>query len=584
MEEPRPPPPPQVAQSPQEEDVQLLSPGTDMLQELQQEVATLYRINHSLYKENKVLKKSVTVLSSETSMQKKELDRLLQDLASLQNTLESRLQEAARAMEMVAEERDQLSRELKDVLESTVAIRKELERVQKSQQQTRHEFEEYRRSTEKKTAEREAETRELREQMRTLMEDAAMTRTLLPSSTRTTIEKSAVSSTQMNATSSLNPTPNPTETHGSLDAIDDGNKMLPLFFSVKTLVNENAQLRAELNQIRGRNGESPLMPPLQRPSAIDMGACCSTIVDPKTPTPGTESDLVEPIKHKDGVSLLSSPPVLVTQPQPAAQPTAAGSAEGGSLKEPPTTKSEQTRNRPLVVMVLGGPGSGKGTVCDRLVAEYGFIHLSAGDLLREEVRDRGDSDLAVQIKEHMKNGTLVPSTVILPLLRNKILPSNDNEELPTTASTSRKVFLVDGFPRAVDQAELFEKEVSDPTLVIFLDCDEETMVKRLRKRGETSGRVDDNEEVVFLSSIHDVLIVNGPVIVARLSKIQKSFCFAQTIKKRFVTFQNESLPVLDHYKAKNLSAVIDAKGSPDEVFRDVKSVVDQILIDSVGAQ
>ena len=123
-----------------------------------------------------------------------------------------------------------------------------------------------------------------------------------------------------------------------------------------------------------------------------------------------------------------------------------------------------------------------------MVADYKFVHLSAGDLLREEVQQRPDSDLSKAINEHMKEGSLVPATVIVPLLKNKI------EEKKAEATG----FLIDGFPREVTQAELFETEIGVPAHILFCDCSEDTMKARLMKRGETSGRVDDNEEVMIL--------------------------------------------------------------------------------------
>ncbi len=82
---------------------------------------------------------------------------------------------------------------------------------------------------------------------------------------------------------------------------------------------------------------------------------------------------------------------------------------------------------------------------------------------------------------------MVPFTVIVPLLKNKI------DEL---SKQGHLKFLIDGFPRATEQGKAFEKQVAKPTHVLFLDCSEETMKQRLLKRGETSGRVDDNEEVL----------------------------------------------------------------------------------------
>ncbi|CAG0920984.1 unnamed protein product [Notodromas monacha] len=93
-----------------------------------------------------------------------------------------------------------------------------------------------------------------------------------------------------------------------------------------------------------------------------------------------------------------------------------------------------------------GPGSGKGTQCEKLKEKYGFVHLSTGDLLREEVS--GGSELGKRLEEIMKEGQLVPIDTVMTLLRNAM------EKHPKANG-----FLIDGYPREVDQAKEFEKQV-----------------------------------------------------------------------------------------------------------------------------
>ena len=126
-----------------------------------------------------------------------------------------------------------------------------------------------------------------------------------------------------------------------------------------------------------------------------------------------------------------------------------------------------------VVFVLGGPGSGKGTQCEKLVKDYGFTHLSAGDLLRDEVRSR--SEVGQMCANLMKEGKLVPMEVTIGLLRAAM------------EKATVKNFLIDGFPRALDQAMSFETRVQVADFVLFFDCPLETMTERLLERGLTSG-------------------------------------------------------------------------------------------------
>jgi len=184
-----------------------------------------------------------------------------------------------------------------------------------------------------------------------------------------------------------------------------------------------------------------------------------------------------------------------------------------------------------IVFVLGGPGCGKGTQCDRIKERYsGVVHLSAGDLLRDEVKSK--SAVGAACEALMTEGKLVPVSVTIQLLKNAMVASGGS------------VFLIDGFPRALDQAEVFEADIGLPQAVLFFDCPEEEMQKRLMKRGETSGRSDDN---------------------------------AETIMKRFKTFVEQSLPVKDFYAAKSLAHVISAVASPDDVFVEVEKALDPLL-------
>jgi len=100
-----------------------------------------------------------------------------------------------------------------------------------------------------------------------------------------------------------------------------------------------------------------------------------------------------------------------------------------------------------IIWVLGGPGSGKGTQCARLVERYGFQHLSSGDLLREEVAS--GSEKGKELNEMMKKGILVPREVVLDLIKQAML-KNVN---------TAKGYLIDGYPREIEQGVDFEKEV-----------------------------------------------------------------------------------------------------------------------------
>ncbi|PSK43748.1 Uridylate kinase isoform B [Elsinoe australis] len=190
----------------------------------------------------------------------------------------------------------------------------------------------------------------------------------------------------------------------------------------------------------------------------------------------------------------------------------------------PGTGKEQA----LVLFVLGGPGAGKGTQCANLVRDFGFAHLSAGDLLRAE-QDRPGSQFGDMIRTYIKEGTIVPMEVTIQLLENAMTEKIEKE--------GNRMFLIDGFPRKLDQAVKFEEAVVRSKFTLFFDCPEEEMERRLLERGKTSGRDDDNIE---------------------------------SIRKRFRTFVETSMPVVDMFEKEGRVVKVGATKTPEEVYKEVK--------------
>ena len=158
------------------------------------------------------------------------------------------------------------------------------------------------------------------------------------------------------------------------------------------------------------------------------------------------------------------------------------------------------------------------------------MHLSAGELLREEQHSSG-SQYGKVIEHHMVNGTIVPVAITCSLLQRAMLNSG------------KQKFLIDGFPRNQDNLDGWLKEVgpekADVRFVILLDCHEEKCVERCLKRGAAgSGRQDDNMD---------------------------------SLKKRFVTYINNTMPIIEHYRKQGLIREIDANGSPEEVYAEIMS-------------
>ncbi|HET9431451.1 MAG TPA: adenylate kinase, partial [Chitinophagaceae bacterium] len=140
------------------------------------------------------------------------------------------------------------------------------------------------------------------------------------------------------------------------------------------------------------------------------------------------------------------------------------------------------------LILFGPPGSGKGTQSEKLVEKYGLVHLSTGNLLREEIAQK--TPLGLEAKSFMDKGQLVPDEVVIGMVDSCFDKHKD-----------AKGFLFDGFPRTVAQAvaldKLLELKKTEINTVLALEVSEEELKKRLLTRGQTSGRSDDiNEEVI----------------------------------------------------------------------------------------
>ncbi len=185
------------------------------------------------------------------------------------------------------------------------------------------------------------------------------------------------------------------------------------------------------------------------------------------------------------------------------------------------------------IIIFGAPGSGKGTQSAKLVSEYNFAHISTGDVLRAEIKSA--TALGKTASEYINEGKLVPDTLIIDMLRLRL-----EEE-----SSSAAGVIYDGFPRTIAQAEALDKMLLERgekvDVVIGLETDEAELIKRILFRGQTSGRVDDNEE---------------------------------TAKKRLDTYNNQTLPLKDYYVAQGKYAKINGTGNIEDIFTDIKLQID----------
>ena len=186
------------------------------------------------------------------------------------------------------------------------------------------------------------------------------------------------------------------------------------------------------------------------------------------------------------------------------------------------------------LILFGPPGSGKGTQSEKLIAKYGLKHLSTGDLLRSEIANQ--TALGVEAKKIMDKGQLVPDEVVIGMISSALDGNPD-----------AKGFLFDGFPRTPAQAEaldkLLELKKTSIAVMLALNVSEEELVKRLMKRGETSGRSDDTNENV--------------------------------IRARITEYRNKTEVVADYYRNFDKVVMVKGEGTVEDIFISLSAEIDE---------
>lgn len=187
------------------------------------------------------------------------------------------------------------------------------------------------------------------------------------------------------------------------------------------------------------------------------------------------------------------------------------------------------------IVIFGAPGSGKGTQSDLMIEKYGLGHISTGDVLRSEIKN--ETELGKTAKSFIDKGQLIPDELMIDILAS-VYDSFGKEH---------KGVIFDGFPRTIPQAEALKKMLNERghkiAAMIELDVPEDELMKRLIKRGQESGRSDDN---------------------------------AETIKKRLDVYHNQTAPLIDWYSNERQHHHINGLGELDRIFADVCKVIDSV--------
>jgi adenylate kinase len=187
------------------------------------------------------------------------------------------------------------------------------------------------------------------------------------------------------------------------------------------------------------------------------------------------------------------------------------------------------------IVIFGAPGSGKGTQSDLLIEHYGLGHISTGDVLRNEIKK--GTELGKTAQGFIDNGQLIPDELMVSILAS----------VYDSFGRGHKGVIFDGFPRTIPQAEALKKMLEERgdkvAAMIELDVPEDELMTRLIKRGQQSGRADDNEE---------------------------------TIKKRLVVYHSQTQPLIEWYKQEGLHHHINGLGTLERIFGDIQKVIDSL--------
>ncbi|MDR0294931.1 MAG: adenylate kinase [Prevotellaceae bacterium] len=190
----------------------------------------------------------------------------------------------------------------------------------------------------------------------------------------------------------------------------------------------------------------------------------------------------------------------------------------------------------LNIVLFGPPGAGKGTQASFLVEKYGLMHLSTGEMLRDEIKRK--TPLGEKLRSLIEAGHLVPDEVVVELVSKRI---NENK--------TSKGFILDGFPRTTKQAEIlgeiFAENGTEVSLMIVLCLDDETLIKRILHRAEAEGRADDAD--------------------------------INIIRTRIKNYNEQTAVVIDYYKAKNKFYAVDSEKTREETLTHINEIIAEIL-------
>lgn len=213
------------------------------------------------------------------------------------------------------------------------------------------------------------------------------------------------------------------------------------------------------------------------------------------------------------------------------------------------------------IVLLGAPGAGKGTQCKRIIEKFNLEHLSSGDILRRERAD--GTELGKKAQSYMDQGALVPDDIIVGMMVDAIIK---------ISGTSG--FVLDGFPRTVNQAAQLDKELNATSnkidLVINLEVDDDAVARRItgRRSCPKCGAVYHIENMK--PAVDNKCDNDGTELVQRPDDT------LEVVQNRLKNYHEQTAPVVDYYKENNTVYNIDANKEPDQVTTSVFALLDEL--------
>lgn len=192
-----------------------------------------------------------------------------------------------------------------------------------------------------------------------------------------------------------------------------------------------------------------------------------------------------------------------------------------------------TEHRPRLIAILGGPASGKAVQAAHLSQELGVISVAPPELIRDEIKE--GTDVGKQVGEMLHRNVTIPKEIITALVNRRVETVENNAAHKEAVS-----FVLDGYPRTIEQALHFEKNVAEVTVAIYLDCEESTLRKRMAERAEGNKSDDDREP---------------------------------SVSHKIKSFQQETLPVVEYFRGLGKLVTVNADRPMADVMKDVAKAV-----------